>query len=163
MELFTEDIELHTRGRGCFEITAAISECLRASHIDEGLCSIHIQHTSASLLITENADADVLGDLERFLARLAPDGDPIYQHTAEGADDMPAHIRSALTQTSLSIPVRNARLALGTWQGVFVYEHRRRAHTRRFTLTLIGESATNPAHPRPKREREPPIVVRPRR
>jgi secondary thiamine-phosphate synthase enzyme len=104
-----------------------------------GLLTLHIKHTSASLLIQENADPDVRRDLESFFARLAPDGDPLFVHTAEGEDDMPAHIRSALTAVNLSIPVSDARLALGTWQGIYVWEHRKAPHGRVVSVHFIGE------------------------
>ncbi len=104
-----------------------------------GLLTVYIQHTSASLLINENYDADVMADLERFFARLIPDGDPLFVHTIEGPDDMPAHVRTALTQTHLSIPLLNGKLALGTWQGIFLYEHRHEPATRRLVVHLIGE------------------------
>lgn len=105
----------------------------------QGLLTLYIPHTSASLLINENYDSDVVADLERFFMRLVPDGDALFEHTVEGPDDMPAHVRSALTQTHLSIPVMGGRAALGTWQGIFLYEHRRMPHTRRVLLHLIGE------------------------
>jgi len=104
-----------------------------------GLLTLHVQHTSASLVIQENADPTVRGDLDRFLARLAPDGDPIYEHIDEGPDDMSAHVRSALTATTLSIPVVDGRAALGTWQGIYLYEHRRSPHRRRVAAHLIGD------------------------
>jgi secondary thiamine-phosphate synthase enzyme len=105
----------------------------------EGLLTLHVRHTSASLLIQENADPKVQRDLERFFARLVPQGDPIFRHTAEGPDDMPAHVRSALTSTSLSIPVLRGQPALGTWQGIYLYEHRDQPHTRRIAIHLMGE------------------------
>lgn len=103
------------------------------------MLTLYIQHTSASLLINENYDADVIADLERFFSRLVPDGDPLFVHTVEGPDDMPAHVRTALTQTHLSIPLLEGRLALGTWQGIFLYEHRTHAYTRHVILHLMGE------------------------
>ena len=109
------------------------------NRFQHGLLTLHLRHTSASLLIQENADADVRRDLERFFARLVPDGDPMFVHTVEGEDDMPAHVRAALTTVSLSIPVRDGRLALGTWQGVYLWEHRRAAHSRTACLHFIGE------------------------
>jgi secondary thiamine-phosphate synthase enzyme len=104
-----------------------------------GLCTVFVHHTSASLIISENADADVRRDLDAFMARLVPDGDAIFRHTAEGPDDMPSHVRSALTQTSLGIPIARGRCDLGTWQGLYLWEHRRAAHQRRITVTLVGE------------------------
>jgi len=127
-----------TSGRGATEITATIERMVDESGIDEGLCHIFIQHTSASLIICENADPDVLGDLELFMARLVVDGDPEFQHSAEGEDDMPAHIRSVLTQSCLTLPIRGSRCALGTWQGVFLWEHRVQPHSRKITVTLIS-------------------------
>lgn len=138
-------LEVRTPGRSLREITSliqgAVAEMLGAKGADSGLATVFIHHTSASLLITENADPDVLGDLERFLARLVPDADPLFRHTAEGPDDMPSHVRSALTQTSLTVPVRNGRCDLGTWQGVFLWEHRASPHARRLTVSLISEDA----------------------
>ena len=115
---------------GLHEFTDALAEIVRASGVREGLCTVFVQHTSASLVIQENADPSAKRDLEAFLARLAPEGDPRYTHTTEGSDDMPAHLRAALTATSLSIPILDGRLALGTWQGVFLWEHRRDAGER---------------------------------
>ena len=111
-----------------------MSEC----GIKEGICHVFLRHTSASLLITENADPDVRRDLETFMSRLAPDGDPAYAHSMEGPDDMPAHIRSVLTSSELTIPIRNGSLALGTWQGAYLWEHRFRPHRRRLDVTVIG-------------------------
>jgi secondary thiamine-phosphate synthase enzyme len=107
--------------------------------VRDGLLTLFIRHTSASLLIQENADPEVQRDLERFLARLVPDGDPLFEHTAEGRDDMPAHVRSALTQTQLSIPLERGELLLGTWQGIYVFEHRLRGHRREVALHVIGD------------------------
>jgi secondary thiamine-phosphate synthase enzyme len=115
---------------GLHEFTDALADVVRASGVREGLCTVLVQHTSASLVIQENADPSAKRDLEAFLARLAPEGDPRYTHTTEGSDDMPAHLRAALTATSLSIPILDGRLALGTWQGVFLWEHRRGAGER---------------------------------
>ncbi len=109
------------------------------SNFKEGLLTLYVQHTSASLLINENYDPDVLVDLESFFERLVPDGDPLFIHTAEGQDDMPAHIRTALTQTSLSIPIKEGKVALGQWQGIFLYEHRYQSHERRILMHVIGE------------------------
>ena len=111
---------------------------MRQSGVQTGLCHVFIRHTSASLLITENADPDVRRDLEQFISRLAPDGDPAYRHSMEGPDDMPAHIRSVLTATELTIPVRGGRLAMGTWQGAYLWEHRTRPHLRRLEITVIS-------------------------
>ena len=129
-------IEQQTRGRGTYEVTAEIDRAVRESGIETGLCHVFVQHTSASLIICENADPTVRSDLERFMARLAPDGDPIYDHTLEGPDDMPAHVRSILTKMDLTIPVSSGRCALGTWQGVYLYEHRQQPHRRRIVITV---------------------------
>jgi len=134
-----KEILVGTRGKGLVEITDEVLRWIRSTGIREGLLTLHIRHTSASLVIQENADPDVRADLERFMSRLVPDGDPIYDHTAEGPDDMSSHVRSALTATTLSIPVRDAAPALGTWQGIYVYEHRRAAQSRRVAAHLIGE------------------------
>jgi secondary thiamine-phosphate synthase enzyme len=131
-------IEIATPGRGFQEISAELQQAVRQSGVAAGLCHVFLRHTSASLLITENADPDVRRDLERFMSRLAPDGDPANVHAAEGPDDMPAHIRAVLTCTELTIPVRDGRLALGTWQGAYLWEHRRRPHRRRLDITIIG-------------------------
>ena len=128
-----------TKGRGIFAISKEVEIWLQSQNISSGLLTLFIPHTSASLLIQENADPDVLKDLDRFFNRLVPDGDPLYKHKSEGPDDMPAHIRSALTQTQLSIPVRNNRMALGIWQGIYLFEHRIYPHTRNVLLHLIGE------------------------
>lgn len=133
-------IDVDTRGRGTYEITKRIQDVVRDSGIGAGLCHVFVHHTSASLLISENADPTVRADLERFLARLVPDGDPIFRHTDEGDDDMPAHVRTMLTETSLTLPVAANRCDLGTWQGVYVWEHRNIAHTRRVTITVVGDS-----------------------
>lgn len=128
-----------THGRRLYDITPAVVRWVAEAGIREGLLTLYIQHTSASILINENYDSDVLVDMESFFERLVPDGDPLFIHTAEGPDDMPAHVRSALTQTSISIPVLDGKAALGTWQGIFLYEHRRIQHTRKVLLHLIGE------------------------
>lgn len=127
------------QGRGLYEITPALRDWVRSTTIQDGLLTVFIQHTSASLLIQENADLTVQSDLERFLARLVKDGDPMFQHRDEGKDDMSAHVRTALTQTHLAIPVVGGVPALGTWQGVYLYEHRYDPQRRRIMLHLIGE------------------------
>lgn len=132
-------ISLSTKGRGFYEITPEIASFVSKAGIRAGLATIHIQHTSASLLIQENADPEVRRDFERFFKRLIPDGDDIFEHTAEGEDDMPAHIRTALTAVNLSIPIQGGDLTLGTWQGIYVLEHRKHPHTRRISVHLIGE------------------------
>jgi len=134
-----EILSVQTRGRGLIEITEAVKTFVRGSGLREGLLSVFCRHTSASLLIQENADPDVRLDLESFFARLVPDGQPGWRHDSEGPDDMSAHIRTALTQTSLSIPLIDGRLALGTWQGVYLWEHRTRAQRREVILHLLGE------------------------
>lgn len=133
------EISVLTRGRGFHEITAEVSALVRRSGLQTGLATLHLRHTSASLLIQENADPEVRRDLERFFARLAPDGDALFRHTSEGDDDMPAHIRTALTAVNLSIPIADGALTLGTWQGIYVWEHRFAPHRRRIALHLLGE------------------------
>ncbi|WP_240893811.1 secondary thiamine-phosphate synthase enzyme YjbQ [Limisphaera ngatamarikiensis] len=128
-----------TRGRGFYEITREVAAWLREAGAGDGLVTLHIQHTSASLLIQENADPEVRRDLERFFARLVPDGDALFRHTLEGPDDMPAHVRTALTAVNLSIPVRAGRMALGTWQGIYVWEHRQKPHRRVVVGHFVGE------------------------
>ncbi len=122
----TEQITVHTRGQGLHEITAEVQAVVRRAPVGEGLCTVLVQHTSASLTIQENADPSARGDLEAWLGRLVSENDPLYTHTAEGPDDMPSHIKAALTATTLSIPIVNGRLGLGTWQGIYLWEHRRR-------------------------------------
>ena len=128
-----------TKGRGIYAISSKVEGWVQNQNIRSGLLTLFIPHTSASLLIQENADPDVLKDLDLFFNRLVPDGDPLYDHQAEGPDDMPAHIRSALTQTQLSIPIRNKEMALGIWQGIYLFEHRVHPHTRNVFLHLLGE------------------------
>lgn len=134
-------LDLQTPGRSTTDITAELESCVQLAEIHTGSCHLFLQHTSASLLVTENADPRVRRDLEAFLARMVPDGDSLYTHTSEGPDDMPAHVRAALLATSLTLPIREGRLALGTWQGVFLYEHRHRPHGRRIIVTIEGEGA----------------------
>ncbi len=131
-----ERLEVWVPGRGLHEITAQVSEVVRAWGGEEGLCTLFVQHTSASLLIQENADPSARHDLERWLNRLVPEDDPLYTHTLEGPDDMPAHIKAALTAVSLSIPVVAGRLALGTWQGIYLWQHRRSRELRRVVVHL---------------------------
>ncbi len=128
-----------TDGRGTYDITRDIQTAVRESGIRTGLCHIFIRHTSASLILSENADPDVRRDLETFMLRIVPDGDPDFVHTAEGPDDMPAHVRSVLTQTDLNLPVRDGSCALGTWQGVYLWEHRSAPHRRTLIVTVNGE------------------------
>lgn len=139
MRQLNHQLTIATNGRRLYDITPKIIAWVANSGIVNGLLTLYIQHTSASLLINENYDSDVLIDMERFFARLVPDGDALFIHTVEGPDDMPAHVRTALTQTSLSIPVIDGKAALGTWQGIFLYEHRLAAYTRRVILHLLGE------------------------
>ena len=127
-------------GRSLVDVTEAVIEALRASQIEEGLVTLFIRHTSASLVIQENADSDVQDDLERFFARLVRDGDPLFVHRSEGPDDMPAHVRAALTATQLSVPVTGGQLVLGTWQGIYLWEHRTRPHQREIVIHILGES-----------------------
>ena len=133
------ELDMRTRGRGFYEFTDQVQALVAQIGFQTGLATLHLQHTSASLLIQENADPEVRRDLERFFSRLAPDGDPLFQHTCEGDDDMPAHVRTALTTVNLSIPIQKGRLALGTWQGIYLWEHRLQSHHRRVTIHFIGE------------------------
>jgi len=133
-----QTLTIHTAGRGLADITHQVAGVVAESGIGTGLCHLFLQHTSASLVIQENADPAVLHDLEDWFARQVPDGDPRYRHGAEGPDDMPAHIRAVLTATSLTIPIAGGRLALGTWQGIYLYEHRTRPHRRRVVVTTMG-------------------------
>lgn len=139
MQQRSHKISIKTHGRRLYDITPQVLAWARNSGLKTGLLTLYIEHTSASILVNENYDADVLVDMESFFARLVPDGDRLFIHTAEGADDMPAHIRSALTQTSISIPLIDGKVALGMWQGIFLYEHRLAAHTRHVLLHLIAE------------------------
>jgi secondary thiamine-phosphate synthase enzyme len=133
------ELEIATRGRGFYEFTNQLEKLVAGSGFKTGLATIHLQHTSASLLIQENADPDVRRDFEKFFARLVPDGDPLFIHTVEGDDDMPAHVRTALTTVNLSIPIASGQLTLGTWQGVYLWEHRESAHRRKVSVHLLGE------------------------
>lgn len=133
-----DHIELSTPGRGLYEITTEIQRVVRESKMTEGLCTVMVQHTSASLTIQENADPSARRDLEAWIDRHIPENDPAYTHTLEGPDDMPAHIRAAITSTTLSIPIVEGRLALGTWQGVYLWEHRRRGSRRRCVIHIGG-------------------------
>ena len=135
----TETFVIETQGKGLYEFTRKVGAWVRQSEIREGLLTVHVMHTSASLLIQENADPEVQRDMERFFDRLVPAGDPIFRHTSEGPDDMPAHVRAALTSTTLSVPVLDGAPALGTWQGIYLYEHRFAPHRRRVVLHLCGE------------------------
>ncbi|HSN28570.1 MAG TPA: secondary thiamine-phosphate synthase enzyme YjbQ [Kofleriaceae bacterium] len=128
-----------THGRGTYDVTRDVAKIVGASHARLGLATVFIHHTSASLIICENADPTVREDLERFAARLVPDGDRLFEHDDEGPDDMPAHVRSVLTQTSIGIPIVDGRLALGTWQGLYLWEHRTAPHSRKVTVMIVGE------------------------
>jgi len=139
MRQASSPLTIRTAGRGLYEFTDRVRGWVSETGIRDGLLTVFVRHTSASLLVQENADPEVQRDLERFFARLVPDGDPLFEHTAEGADDMPAHVRAALTQTQLGIPVAGGRPALGTWQGLYLYEHRRAGHRREVMLHLIGD------------------------
>ncbi|BAN68199.1 secondary thiamine-phosphate synthase enzyme YjbQ [endosymbiont of unidentified scaly snail isolate Monju] len=136
--MFQEMLEFDTRGRGTLDITREVQGVVARSGVHTGLCHVFVQHTSASLILCENADPDVRHDLETWFQRSVPDGDPRYRHSLEGPDDMPAHIRSILTNMDLTLPVREGRCALGTWQGVFLYEHRHHGHRRRVLVTVSG-------------------------
>lgn len=139
MRQFSNQLVIATRGRGFYEFTGEVVERLRTTELQTGLATIFLKHTSASLLIQENADPEVRRDLDRFFARLIPDGDPLLRHTVEGKDDMPAHIRTALTSVHLTIPIVQGELALGTWQGIYLWEHRTLPHERRVAAHFLGE------------------------
>lgn len=138
MNVVAATLSVRTRGPGLVDITGQVRDWVVQNRAENGLLTVFIRHTSASLTIQENADPDVLRDLQAFIERLAPWGDKLYRHTTEGPDDMPAHVRAALTQTSLSIPVIEGRMALGTWQGIYVWEHRAQGHSREVVLQYIG-------------------------
>ena len=135
-----QTIEFRTRGRGTTDIGADVARVVAASGIATGTCNVFLQHTSASLILCENADPDVRRDLETLLSRLAPDGDPAYVHDAEGSDDMASHARSVLTSNSITIPVSEGTLTLGTWQGLYLYEHRHAGHARGVVVTVMGDT-----------------------
>jgi len=136
---FSATLEFRTSGRGLVEITEAVRRWFEPLGVRCGVLTLFVRHTSASLLVQENADPEVRADFERFFRRLVPEGDPLYRHDAEGPDDMPSHIRAALTSTTLSIPVVGGRAALGTWQGIYLYEHRHAPHRRAVVVHVIGE------------------------
>jgi secondary thiamine-phosphate synthase enzyme len=135
--VFQASFTVSTTGRGTTDITDQVQQLMSESDCEAGLLHVFVHHTSASLMLCENADPAVRTDLERFMSRLAPDGDPLFEHTAEGPDDMPAHVRSVLTQSGLSIPVRAGRADLGVWQGIYLWEHRHQGHDRRITLSVV--------------------------
>jgi secondary thiamine-phosphate synthase enzyme len=132
------EIHVSTQGRGTYDLTSEVQAAVRDSGVDIGMCNVFVRHTSASLMLCENADPAVMRDLETFMSRIAPDGDPANTHVAEGPDDMPAHIRSIITHADLNLPVRGGRCDLGTWQGVYLWEHRHRPHRRKVTVTVTG-------------------------
>ena len=133
-----KEIDVMTEGRGTYDITQKVQQAVRQSGVDTGLCHVFIRHTSASVILCENADPEVRYDLERYMAKFVPDGDKIFQHVMEGKDDMPAHVRTILTQSELSIPVSRGQCNLGTWQGIYLWEHRTSGFLRRLTLTIQG-------------------------
>jgi secondary thiamine-phosphate synthase enzyme len=139
MEQHVTEFVIQSRGKGMHEFTREVLGWVRSCGVETGLLTLHVRHTSASLIIQENAAPEVQTDMERFMSRLVPDGDSIYDHTSEGPDDMTAHVRSALTSTTLSIPVAGGEPALGTWQGIYLYEHRLRPHRRRIAAHLLGD------------------------
>ena len=134
-----QTLAFRTNGRGTLDVTGDVQRAVAATGVRKGVCTVFLQHTSASLVLCENADPDVRRDLETILARVAPDGDPAYRHDTEGADDMAAHARSILTSNSFTIPVSDGRLMLGTWQGLYLYEHRYAPHSRSVVVTVMGE------------------------
>ena len=136
----TTQFSVRTRGKGTYELTSEVERALAESGVREGVATVFVRHTSASLVLMENADPSARRDLERFFEKLVPEGTPWFTHTAEGPDDMPSHIRMALTRSSESIPVRGGRMLLGTWQGIFLFEHRSVPHTREVVVTVMGEA-----------------------
>jgi secondary thiamine-phosphate synthase enzyme len=137
--VFQDRFVVTTSGRGTSPVTSEIQECVRQSGVSTGICHVFLHHTSASLILCENADPDVRSDLEHFMGGLVPDGSPGFVHTAEGPDDMPAHVRTVLTGTDMTLPVASNRCQLGTWQGIYLWEHRTSGHRRSFTITVYGE------------------------
>ncbi len=136
--VFHKSLTINTDGRGTYDVTQDVQKAVHESEVTSGLCTIFLHHTSASIVICENADPSVRRDLETFFARLIADGDPMFSHDAEGPDDMPSHLRTILTQSSLSLPVVAGRCDLGTWQGIYLWEHRRAGHRRRVTVSVVG-------------------------
>jgi len=132
-------VRLSTDGRGTYRLDRQVQDAVSDSGVKTGICHVFIRHTSASLMLCENADPAVMDDLEAFFSREVPDGDPLFTHTAEGPDDMPAHVRSVLTQSDLNLPISEGRCALGTWQGIYLYEHRHAPHERSVIVTINGE------------------------
>ena len=137
--VYQQSLRIKTSGRGSYSITNEVARHVQRSGIRLGLCHLFLRHTSASLILCENADPDVRDDLERFMSRLVPDGDALFTHTAEGPDDMPAHIRNILTHSDLTLPVTDGRPNMGTWQGLYLWEHRQQGHHREITVTVYGE------------------------
>lgn len=138
MKVEHHELRIRTKGRGLYDITSEIAAAVGRTKIGNGLCTVFIEHTSASLVVQENADPSVRRDMEKWIEKIAPEDPRAYEHDAEGPDDMPSHLRSAITRTSETFPIRSGRLALGTWQGVYVWEHRRHGHDRRVTVTVLG-------------------------
>jgi secondary thiamine-phosphate synthase enzyme len=136
---YQESFKTNTPGRGMINVTAKVANIVTSAKIEKGLCNIFLSHTSASIVICENADPDVQSDLESFMQRLVPDGDKLFSHVDEGPDDMPSHVRNILTQSSLTVPIHSHKLNLGVWQGIFLWEHRVAGHTRHITVTIQGE------------------------
>ena len=136
--MYRDELTISTSGRGTYDLSAKVRAVVDQSNVQTGMCHIFIRHTSASLMLCENADPDVMRDMETFMSRLAPDGDPAYTHTAEGPDDMPAHVRSVLTQSDLNLPVGGGHCMLGTWQGIYLWEHRHAPHERRIVVSVSG-------------------------
>ena len=134
-----KELHISTQGRGTYDFSHQVQDVVAASGVNTGLCNIFVRHTSASLMLCENADPAVMHDLESFMTRLTPDGDPMFTHTAEGPDDMSAHVRSVLTHSDLHVPVRNSKCDLGVWQGIYLWEHRHAPHRRSITLTIMGD------------------------
>ena len=133
-----DELLIETTGRGTYDLSPEVQRIASASGVETGMCHIFICHTSASLMLCENADPDVMRDLETFMSRMAPDGDPAFRHIAEGPDDLPAHVRSILTQSDLNLPISEGRCALGSWQGIYLWEHRHAPHSRRVIITVKG-------------------------
>jgi secondary thiamine-phosphate synthase enzyme len=136
---YQHELTISTGGRGTYDLSRDVQDFVSSSAVTTGMCHLFIRHTSASLMLCENADPAVMRDLEAFMQREVPDGDPLFTHTAEGPDDMPAHVRSVLTQSDLNIPITAGQCALGTWQGIYLWEHRHAPHTRRVVLTINGD------------------------
>lgn len=137
--VYQQQLQFPTRGRGTFDISRQVAEAIQRSGIRQGICQVFVHHTSASLILCENADPTVRTDLETFMKKMVPDGDSMFQHTDEGPDDMPAHVRTVLTQSSLSFPVDGGKDTLGIWQGIYLWEHRTHPHNRKVTVTVMGE------------------------